>query len=61
MTEDEKRYLFLILDHYLIYSKKTGQTILRSPTEDFEKALQEFITRVKNRADPEPKEGDVAQ
>ena len=62
MTEEEKRYLFLILDHYLIYSKKTGQTILRRPTEDFEKVLQEFVTRVKNGESPEPKdEGDVAQ
>ena len=56
MTEEEKRYLFLILDHYLIYRKQTGETILRKTPEDFEKVLQEFVTRVKNGDDPEPKE-----
>ena len=53
MTEEEKRELFLILDYYLIYRKKTGQTIVGGRKGDFEKELQEFITRVKN--------GDVAQ
>ena len=62
MNEEEKRYLFLILDHYLIYSKKTGQTTLRKTPEDFEKVLQEFVTRVKNGEGSEPKDaGDVAQ
>ena len=53
MTEEEKRYLFLILDHHLIYRKKTGETILRRPTEDFQKVLEEFIDGIKS--------GDVAQ
>ena len=49
MTEEEKRELFLILDYYLIYSKKTGQTIVGARVEDFEKELQEFITGIKNK------------
>lgn len=53
MTKEEKRHLFLILDHYLIYRKNTGETVLRSKIEEFEKELQEFITGIKN--------GDVAQ
>ena len=44
MTEEEKRELFLILDYYLIYIKKTGQTIVGGRVEDFDKVLQDFIT-----------------
>ena len=52
MNEEEKRYLRLIVDHYLIYRDKTGEVILRSSIEDFEAELQKFISKVK---------GDVAQ
>jgi len=54
MTEEEKKYLFLILDHYLIYREKTGEIILRSKVEEFETVLQEFITRINNGESPEP-------
>jgi len=54
MTEEEKKYLFLILDHYLIYREKTGEIILRSKVEEFETVLQEFVTRIKNGESPEP-------
>ncbi len=46
MTEEEKRELFLILDHFLIFRKKTGETILRSKVEEFEAELQKFISEI---------------
>ena len=48
MTEEEKRELFLILDYYLIYSKKTDQLIVGGKYGELEAELQKFITRVKN-------------
>jgi hypothetical protein len=53
MTEEEKRELFLILDYYLIYRKKTGETIVGGRNGDFEAELQKFITRVKTGEGPE--------
>ena len=38
-----RRRLFWILDHHLIYSKKTRETIIRKPTEEFQKDLEDFI------------------
>jgi hypothetical protein len=54
MTEEEKRELFLILDYYMIYNKKAGTFSVNM--KEFEKYLQEFITRVKTGEGPESKD-----
>tara|TARA_Y100001963_G_scaffold113791_1_gene157622 strand:+ start:214 stop:366 length:153 start_codon:yes stop_codon:yes gene_type:complete len=48
MTEEEKRELFLILDYYLIYRDKTGETILGTKTWKFREVLEEFIDKIKS-------------
>ena len=48
MTKEEKHELFLILDYYLIYRDKTGETILGTKTYKFQKVLEEFIDKIKS-------------
>jgi hypothetical protein len=46
MTKEEKRELEAILDHHIIYSKKTHEYTLLKPHQDLSKALTKFINRV---------------
>lgn len=49
MTKEEKRELEAILDHHIIYSKKTHEYTLLKPHQDLSKALTNFVKRAQLR------------